>query len=58
MNSMNESVSELKQRYDALSERERQHREQINFMRRQLSKLSRERKAAGRAWKAQSKDKL
>lgn len=47
-------LSDLKARYDAFVEREKQHRLDLNAMRRDLVKISRERKAAYRAWQSEA----
>jgi len=47
-----ELLAEAKQRHDAAVRREEQHRSQINAMRRDLSVIARERKAAYRTWQS------
>lgn len=48
---MRNNATDLQLRYELLFEREKQLRADINEMRRELTRISRERKAAYKAWR-------
>jgi len=48
-------LADLKAKFDMLIEREKEQRACLNEMRRELARISRERKVAYRTWQAESK---